>query len=104
MSVLTFLVAMSYSPLTASLIFFLLALLERTRRVGETWQGAARAARRGCERSGEARLGGARCAGGGEGGIAGSVHAHRASTMNTRVLLSSIFFIADSVVSGYLMT
>ncbi|GIL91774.1 hypothetical protein Vretifemale_19371, partial [Volvox reticuliferus] len=26
------------------------------------------------------------------------------STMNTRVLLSSIFFIADSVVSGYLRT
>jgi hypothetical protein len=27
---------------------------------------------------------------------------YRTSTMNTRVLLSSIFFIADSVVSGYL--
>ena len=26
------------------------------------------------------------------------------STMNTKVLLSSIFFIADSVVNGYLMT
>jgi hypothetical protein len=39
---------------------------------------------------------------GGWGSLSDGARTYRTSTMNTRVLLSSIFFIADSVVSGYL--